>query len=199
MSQSTPTIKAAITYAAQIRAQGERERARDPYASPYMPTEASVRKLCHRMAQQATQDLPVDATPEDVAVAKASGPARAIAYMSMRAKQHASDVREQNEISERAAQRLKRRHEQHRKARDVQRAALRPGQRIDQAIARLRLVAAPSAAQVARGTPSSERVSDAPEFCVDAASRAVAIANRAAREIEALEDELKVRDLRAVA
>lgn len=193
---STPTLKAAVKYALELQRRADQEIARDPYASPYRPTEASVRKLASRMAGEATRDLPVDATPEQIADAKASGPQRAILYMRMRAKQHSSEYAEQNEIAARSEARHKHRQEQARKRRDQERAHLRPGQRIDQAIARLRLVAAPAAGKVGRDTPDADP-NQSPMFSVDAAERAVAIAQRAVREIERLEDEMRVRDLRA--
>lgn len=102
---STPTIKAALKYAAQLRQQAEQEIARDPYASPYRPTEASVRKLCSRFAQQATRDLPVTATDHDVEQARSQGPAMAIQYMKWRYRQHTTERQEQNEIAARAEQR----------------------------------------------------------------------------------------------
>lgn len=196
MSSTTPTLKAAVKYALELQRKADQEIARDPYASPYRPTEASVRKLASRMAGEATRDLPVDATPEQVAEAKASGPQRAILYMRMRAKQHATAQHEQNEIAARSEARHKRRQEQARKRRDEERAHLRPGQRIDQAIARLRLVASPAAGKIGRDTPDADP-DQAPPWSVDTAQRAVAIARRAVREIEEYEDEMKVRDMRA--
>lgn len=198
MSSSTPTIKAALKYAAELRHLGDQEAARDPYASPYRPTEASVRKLCSRFSQQATRELPVTATEHERDEARAAGPAKAIAYMTLRARQHGQAKAEQDLISERAEQRLKRRQEQARKQRDKERAHLTPGARIDGVIARLRLVAAPAAPTIGHDSVSSER-DMTPAFNVDAAAKAVAVAMHAVRELERLEDSFKVRDLQVVA
>jgi hypothetical protein len=198
MSNTTPTVKAAVTFAAQLRTKAEQERARDPYASPYNPSEASARKLVHRMAQKATLELPVTATPEDLEAAKASGPARAIAYMTLRARQHGGDYAEQQAISERSEQRHKRRQEQHHKVRDRERSRLTAGQRIDGVIARLQTVASVSASQLGRDAPASER-DMTPMWCVDASQKAQSIALKAVRELERLEDELRVRDVGQVA
>lgn len=199
MSKEAATVRAAVAYANQLRLKGDIEAARDPYASPYRPTEASARKLCARKANEAVLELPADATPEQVEQARATGPARAIAYMAMRAKQHATDRAEQDEISHRAEQRLKRRQEQHRKHRDQERAHLSPGKRIDDAIARLSLVASPAAAKLGRDVGEDAEKDRTPAWSVDASSRARMIALRAVREIEALEDEMTTRDLRTAA
>lgn len=196
LKQQMPTVNAAIKYAEKLRAQGERELLTDPYACPYMPnaTEAGVRKLCQRLANQALAELPDNATDEQLAQARATGPARAIAYMRMRHKQHNA---EQGDIAQCAQQSLERhtqRHRKHRQQRDKQRAHLNPGQRIDQAIARLRLIAAPAAGPIGNQTPASER-NQRPAYTVDAAGRAIAIAYQAVREIEDLEDSHKLRDL----
>ena len=59
-------------------------------------------------------------------------------------------------------------------------------------------MASTPAAVVGHSSASSEP-DTAPQFAVDASASAVVIAEKCMRELERLEDELKVRDLRAVA
>src|SRR5690606_32665404 len=118
--------------------------------------------------------------------------------MRIRHRQHTAERQEQNEIAARAEQRHKRRQEQHRKQRDQERAHLTPGQRSDGVSARLSVVERPATSTIGSETPTSEP-DQRPAFAVDVSRWAYAIAQRAVRELEQLEDELTVRDLRAVA
>lgn len=195
---STPTVKAAVKFALELQRKADAEKARDPWAKPYRPTEASARKLCAREANNATRELPVTATVEEIEAARATGPARAIAKMQLLAREYAKTYRVESEESARSLQRLRRRHEQARRERDRERAHLSLGQRADGVVARLSVVASTAAVPVERSSAGSER-DLRPVFAVDASQRARAILARCVRELEELEDEMTVRDLREAA
>lgn len=169
------TVKAVLAYAAQLRREAEREIALDPFASPYAPTDASARKACSRL-----------------------GPEAAIDSMRKRAAMHKYDARQHAVIADRSENVHKGRQRKHRETREKQRAHLTPGRRIDNAIARMSMVASSSGAQIGQsvhgGTPSH-----IPPFTTDLADKARRIAIACVRQIEDLEDESKVRDMANVA
>lgn len=165
------TVKAVVEYAAQLRREAERETTQDPFASPYRPTEAAARGMSNRV-----------------------GPEEAVLYLRRRAAMHKRDARQHADVAAASLNKHKNRHRHIQEKRDKQRQHLSPGSRIDGAIARLSMVASTAAAQIGQsvhgGTPDHR-----PAFSVDAADKARRVALSAVREIEALEDELKVRDL----
>lgn len=169
------TVKAAVEYAKKLRDEADREERVDPYASGYRPTEAAARKDSARF-----------------------GPEEAINRMRRRVAMHKRDARMHAQIAERSLTVHKGRQRKHRETREKQRAHLSPGTRIDGAIGRMSVVASPAGAQIGQsvtgGTPDHT-----PPFCVDAADKARRIAAKAVREIEDLEDELRVRDMQTAA
>lgn len=170
------TIKAVVAYAARLRADGDREAAADVYASPYRPTEASARRLSHRM-----------------------GPEKAIEYLRGRAALHAHEAHEHTKAAQASLIRHAARQARSHAARDRVRRRVNPGKRIDDAIARLRIVASPASSRLESDQVSGGDVNQRQAFTVDAAGKAVAIAYAAAAEIEALETAIKERDLSKVA
>ncbi len=169
------TVRAVVEYAAQLRREAELEIASDPFASPYLPTEAGARKLSNRL-----------------------GPEAAIDHLRRRAAMHKRDAREHGVIAQKSLDKHAQRTKKFRQQRNRQRDHLSLGKRIDGAIGRLSLVAAPAAAQTGEGvhggTPDY-----APTFAVDAADKARRIALKAVREIEDIEDDLRLRDVQKAA
>lgn len=165
------TVKAVVEYATQLRREADLEIAGDPYACPYRPTEAGARKMSARY-----------------------GPQAAIENMRSHAAMHKRAEREHAQVAAASLTKHKARHRNFHDQVDRRRRHLRLGQRIDDAIGRLSLVASSSAATIGQsvhgGTPNHS-----PAFSVDAADKARRIALKAVREIEALEDEARTRDL----
>ena len=175
MSGKKITVRAVVEYAKKLREEGQRELIGDPYASPFLPTEAAARRMSARL-----------------------GPEAAIDNLRRRAAMHKRRVREEAQVAAVSLQRHKGRQRKMREARDKERGHLTPGARIDGAIARLSVVASPAGAKIGQsvhgGTPDHT-----PAFCVDSADKARRIARKAVEEIEALEDELRVRDVSQLA
>lgn len=166
-----PTVKAVVLYAAQLRLEAEREIISDPYACPYRPTEAAARKLSNRL-----------------------GPEAAIDHLRKRAAMHGRKVREEQAVAHKSLTVHKARQANHRTATQKRRDKMSPGVRIDAAVARLSVIAAPASSAIGQsvhgGTPDH-----APAFTVDAADKARRLALICARQIEAIEDELRLRDV----
>lgn len=169
------TVKAVVEYARKIREDGEREELADPFASAYKPTEAGARRMSARL-----------------------GPEAAIDNMRKRAALHKRAVREDAQVAAVSLSKHRNRQRHFKDKRDKQRDHLSPGARIDGAIARMSIVASPAGAQIGQsvhgGTPDHT-----PAFCVDSADKARRIARKAVQDVEALEDELKVRDVSSIA
>jgi hypothetical protein len=122
------------------------------------------------------------------------GPEAAIDNLRRRAAMHKRQHREDEQTASVSLGKHKNRQKHYREKLEKERAHLSPGARIDAAIARLSLVASPAGAQIGQsvhgGTPDHT-----PAFCVDAADKARRLALLCARQVEALEDELRVRDV----
>lgn len=169
------TTKAVVDYALKLRDEADRQTLIDPYHTGYRPTESYARKLSGQL-----------------------GPEAAIDQLRKRAAMHKRDERMAATIASASLERHKGRHRKHRETREKQRGHLSAGTRIDGAIARLALIAAPSGAQIGQSVHGGTR-DQTPAFCVDAADKARRLALACARQIEDLEDECKVRDLNQVA
>lgn len=177
MSKQEPekaTIRAVLALAQTLRQRGELQVGRDPWAKPYMPSEAVARKLCSQ-----------------------HGPEDAIEILNYRAKAKDTEYRDQQELSRRSIERHKRRQKDAKADREKQRRGLTVGQRIDKALAEFSLVPAASAAQVGWSTPSTDRSGLSNHG--DPAGEAKYVALRAAREVEALLDAHKTRDIEKAA
>lgn len=178
MSKSTtaerPTIKAVVAYAQTLRQRAETQKVRDPWAKPYEPSEAVARKLCVQ-----------------------HGPDGALQILALRASMAEKDYREEAEIAKRSLERHKRRTQHTDRAREQQRHGMTAGQRIDNALAAFSVIPAAGAAQVGWSTKGSDRPSLTNHG--DPAGEAKYVALKAAREIEALLDRHKRRDLERAA
>lgn len=165
------TVKAVVEYARKLREDGEREELADPFASAFKPTEAAARRMSARL-----------------------GPDAAIDNLRRRAAMHKRRVREDEQVAAVSLNKHKGRQRKFRETREKLREHLSSGQRIDGAIARMSVIASPAGAQIGQsvhgGTPDHT-----PAFTVDAADKARRIARKAVQDIEALEDELGVRDV----
>ena len=198
-TKQPPTVKAALDYAEKLERDRQREVASDIYASPYRPpSEHGVRKLCQRLANQAVLQLPPDATDEAKAHARAQGPAKAIEYMRSRAAMHQREAREHAVAAANALKVHAGRQRKHREKQAKALAHLSPGTRIDGVLARLSMVASPAAAQMGQsvhgGTPDYS-----PKHTVDAADKARQVAVECAQKLEAIERDLKARDVQKAA
>ncbi len=169
------TIKAVVAYAVQLENDAEKQTAQDPYASPYRPQTSyeAVKKLCQRHG----------------------GPEGALSYLRARAAMYDREAREHAVVAQKALTVHTQRQGYHRIRREKDRGHLNPGERIDQAIARLRVVASPASSRLDGDIVRGGDRKTSQQWTVDAAERAVAFAMIAVREIENLEDSLKVRDL----
>jgi hypothetical protein len=165
------SVKAVVEYAKQLRDEADRLEAADPWASAFRPTEAAARRMSARR-----------------------GPEAAIDPLRRRAAKHKRQHREDEQTASVSLGKHKNRQQHYREKLEKERGHLSPGARIDGAIARLSLVASPAGAQIGQsvhgGTPDHT-----PAFCVDAADKARRLALLCARQVEALEDELRVRDV----
>jgi hypothetical protein len=165
------TVKAVVAYAAKLRDDADREELSDPYASPFRPSEAAARRMSARL-----------------------GPDSALDNLRRRAAMHKRDVREYAEVAAKSMNVHKARQRKYREARNKRRDHLTAGARIDGAIARLALIAAPSSSSLGQ-TVSGGTPDHSPQFCIDSAEKARRIAMNAVQVIEDLEDELRVRDV----
>ena len=174
MSKPT-TVKAVVEYAKQLRDEADRLELADPWACAFRPTEAAARRMSARL-----------------------GPEAAIDNLRRRAAMHKRTHREDEQTAAVSLSKHKYRQKHYKDKREKERAHLSAGKRIDNAIARLSLVASPAGAQIGQtvhgGTPDHT-----PAFTIDAADKARRMALLCARQIEALEDESRVRDVSQVA
>ena len=165
-----PTIKAVLAYAQTLRQRGESQRARDPWAKPYEPSEATARKLC-------TQH----------------GPAEALQILAGRAASAEREYREEAEIARFSLERHKRRVQKTDRDREQQRQELTVGQRLDKALAAFSVIPAVGAAQIGWSTKGSEKPGLTKHG--DPSGEAHYIARKAVREVEQLLDRHQRRDL----
>ena len=169
------TVKAVVEYAKQLRDEADRLELADPWACAFRPTEAAARKMSARL-----------------------GPEAAIDNLRRRAAMHKRQHREDEQIAAESLKKHRNRQKHYHAKREKERAHLSPGKRIDGAIARLSLIASPAGAQIGQsvhgGTPDHT-----PAFTVDMADKARRLALTCARQVEALEDECRVRDVSQIA
>lgn len=174
-AESKITVKAVVAYAVKLREDAAKACVRDPYAKPYMPSVTYARRLAFRV-----------------------GPEEAIAHLRGNAAMAQREQREQAEISKRSLERHKRRQADAKKDRDRRVANLRPGERIDLAIAQLSLIASPAAANPEPSSPNAD--SDfSPKFTVDMADPWKRKAQQLAREIEDALFDAQSRNVRQIA
>lgn len=167
-----PTVKAVIHYAAQLRTAGDREAARDCYASPYRPSEAAARKLSTRL-----------------------GPAAAIDHLRKRAAMHDHQARENTETAQASLTRLTQRHLRDQRDRQARARGLTPGARIDQALASLAVISAAPATQMSSDTVHGGDKARTPKWHGDTYSQARARALACADQLERMLEECQRRDL----
>lgn len=165
-----PTLKAVLAYAQTLHQRGESQKARDPWAKPYQPTEAAARRLNSEV-----------------------GSARALEVLASRAAMADRGYREEAEIAKHSLERHKRRTQKTDRGREQERQGMTPGQRIDRALAAFSVVPAVGAAQIGWSTKGSDKPGLTKHG--DPAGEAKYLALKAAREIEGLLDRHQRRDL----
>lgn len=147
--QTTPTVRTVLDYAAHLRTEADHQTAADPYAKPYRPTDNAARQAYwratheldreHATRRSETPNLP-DLDPEDRTRRAVN---RALAELKRRALKPTREKAEQDELAARAHRRHQRQLKRTDRDRDLKRSHLTPGQRIDQAIASLSVIATP--------------------------------------------------------
>lgn len=202
MSKTPPaepmTYKAVAAYVAQLAVRGELARARDPYATPYEPTDAAAKRVYHfhladiRGRDDANPDFEPDETTQVAEACQLT-----IQTLAGRVREKERDHQEDELASKRALERHQRRQRQSERDRTARRLALSPGQRLDRALGAFSTVSAVGASQVGWSTPSSERGPVVNHG--DPAGEAKHIAIKAIQEIEALLDRHQLRDVHKAA
>lgn len=147
--QEAITVRAVLRYAAELRTTASRVRAADPWASTYEIKDDSARVLCSKKAREREEAVLAKnpgATAEEVAEARAHGPADALDELKARAKLRERTYREKAQADkqrdEKFAKFQRKRVERERRARALN---LSPGRRIDDGLASLQMVATATA------------------------------------------------------
>jgi hypothetical protein len=177
------TIKSVLDYAARLRTQAQTIIAGDPYALPYRPTEGAVKRLCQLKVRERLLALEVGHGPDDAAQARSQGCEDALQELRWRAG-HADRVRREQLVQDGYAEkRMKRIQEEARQEAQALRHMLTVGQRVDEAIAKLSVVASgPGVNWDPKITGTREAQS--PRFHGDPVERARQRALRLVKELE---------------
>lgn len=170
-----PTKKAVLDYADRLRVQAEQQMVADVYAKPYWPTTAYAEKLYTE-----------------------HGPEGAIEYLKARVAHADGEARRDAQEASHSLKRLQRRKKAAKRDRDAERAGMTPGARIDQALASLATLSAVPAARVG-AEPKSSNSSTALPFADDLRGRGRRVALDAARSLEEMVEQVRVRDMERAA
>lgn len=132
-AQDTPTLKAVLKYAAELRQTAEQARNGDPNADLYAPSEAAARKVCQEACNR---------------YGKEEGPAEALRVLASRARLRELEV---EEAGARASQ-ARSVHLRHRVIaageRDAELSRMSLGARLDQALLGLKVLSEVSAVRL---------------------------------------------------
>jgi hypothetical protein len=177
------TAKSVLDYAARLRTQAQAIVAGDPYAEPYRPSEAAAKRLCQLKVKERLLALEADHTPEEADRARSRGCEDALQELRWRSG-HADRVRREQLVQDGYAEkRMKRIQEEARQEAQALRHMLTVGQRVDDAIAKLSVVASgPGVNWDPKITGTREAQS--PRFHGDPAERARSRALRLVKELE---------------
>ena len=136
----TPTVKAVLRYAEQLRERANRERLADPYADPYAPSEAAARKVFQSLAAQVRDRVTregVEAEEHEVVGEAANA---AIQELASRVVMRERETRMQREAAQRAERRHARRQRQARAEEQARLAGITLGDRLDRVMREIELL-----------------------------------------------------------
>jgi hypothetical protein len=138
------TIAAVTAYAAELRRRAEAARLRDPYASPYSPTDAAASKVfsdelaaIRRVDQQLLADGELEAIDDADQRHRAAVAARGVLARRVAAREH--EQAKEDEQARRARARHQRRQRKAQAEREADRAGRTLGARLDDALRELQV------------------------------------------------------------
>jgi hypothetical protein len=171
-----PTVRAVVAYAEQLRDQAEKLMRADAFARPYYPTSASARRLSQRL-----------------------GPEAALVRLRELALRHERRDRERDAESVVSLGRLRDRRANADSRRSRALAGMRPGERVDRALAELATISAAPAAGIGGDVVHGGEGDHEPRWPGDPSAKARRIALDAARAVEGELEAARRRDLEAAA
>jgi hypothetical protein len=197
------TIKAVVAYAARLRAEKERVTnpdlpGYDPYANPYALSDDAAKKLVTRKRAELLEPFGRNPTEKQLEEASRRAPEKALFEINWRVARRERERTEGDKQRDRSDAKLAKVHHKARERRES--TGLTMGQRIDAAIATL---ACAGNGQTSTLDPNKVTTGErddmngtnpntgTPAFPGTPVAEAVAIARKAAREIEALYDDYR--------
>lgn len=207
MSASKPITTAAVTaYAAELRRKAEKVTNPDPanqdyspFYKPYAPTEEVAWQLVSRKRKELVEALGPHATADQIAAARAEGPAAALREMKFIARQRERTFQADLEAERHRTNRHVNQIRSVQRTIDRARSGMTPGQRIDDALGKLAIIASGTTASLAEKVTTGETDTQAPPFVGDPAAKAREIATKAARDIEEELDKARRRRVEKIA
>lgn len=210
MSASKPiTRQAVLAYAAELRAEAEKVTNPDPgnqdhapFYKPYAPSDDAAQKLVTRKQAELVDGLGPNTTDEEIATARELGPAAALREMKWIVKQRVKSFQSELEAERRRVNRHVNQIRPIQSATERARQAMTPGQRIDDALGKLSIIAAGTTASLAERVTtgnSDDAGQGGPPFVGDQGAKARQLALDAAEAVEEELDNARSRRIEKIA